>query len=66
MSSARNVMGIFFWYIPSFMWTLLHGDTLIKVIRYCMIMNASVWQVKVTSPEPLVPTGHLTGSQDMV
>lgn len=66
MSSARNVMGIFLWNMPSFMWTLFHGDTLIKVIRYCMIMNASVWQVKETFPEPSVTTGHLTGSQDMV
>jgi hypothetical protein len=29
-------------------------------------MKASVWQVKVTSPEPSEPTGHLTGSQGMV
>jgi hypothetical protein len=64
MSSARNLMGIFFWNMPSFMWILLYGDTLIKVIRYCMIINASVWQVKEISPEPSVPIGHLTGSQD--
>jgi hypothetical protein len=65
MSSAINEMEIFLWNMLSFMWTLLHGDTL-PVTRYCVIMTASVWHDKDTSTECVDPIGNLMQCEDIV